>query len=39
MQEELKQCDYLLGRKTFEIWESYWPQHGDFWPGITTSEK
>ncbi len=26
VQKELKQnADYLLGRKTFEIWESYWP--------------
>jgi dihydrofolate reductase len=39
MQEELKQCDYLLGRKTFEIWESYWPHHGDFWPGINEGNK
>jgi dihydrofolate reductase len=39
MQEELKQTDYLLGRKTFEIWESYWPQHGDFWPGINEGNK
>src|ERR1041385_6019992 len=27
VQEELKPADYLLGRKTFEIWEKYWPQH------------
>ena len=39
MQEELKQTDYLLGRKTFEIWESYWPQHADFWPGINEGNK
>src|SRR5262249_9524887 len=25
--------DLLLGRKTFENWEGYWPQHVDFWPG------
>jgi len=37
--EELKQTDYLLGRKTFEIWESYWPQHADFWPGINEGAK
>ena len=40
VQEELKQpADYLLGRKTFEIWANYWPQHGDFWPGINEGTK
>jgi dihydrofolate reductase len=40
VQEELKQpTDYLLGRKTFEIWENYWPQHADFWPGINRGTK
>src|SRR4051812_23689772 len=39
MQEELKPADYLLGRKTFEIFESYWPQHADFWPGINDGNK
>ncbi len=39
MQEELKPATYLLGRKTFEIWENYWPQHGDFWPGINEGTK
>ena len=34
LQKELKPADYLLGRKTFEIWANYWPEHGDFWPGI-----
>ncbi|HET9432213.1 MAG TPA: dihydrofolate reductase, partial [Chitinophagaceae bacterium] len=28
VQKELQQpTDYLLGRKTFEIWEGYWPEH------------
>lgn len=31
--------DLLLGRKTFEIWEPYWPQHGDIWPGANTATK
>lgn len=40
VQQELSQpADYLLGRKTFEIWESYWPQHADFWPGINEGTK
>jgi len=32
-------CDLLLGRKTFEIWEPYWPQHSDIWPNVTTATK
>lgn len=39
VQEELKPADYLLGRKTFEIWAGYWPEHGDFWPGINEGSK
>jgi dihydrofolate reductase len=31
--------DLLLGRKTFEIWEAYWPQHADAWPGVNTATK
>jgi len=40
VQKELQQpVDYLLGRKTFEIWEKYWPKHADFWPGINNGTK
>jgi dihydrofolate reductase len=39
VQQELKPADYLLGRKTFEIWADYWPEHGDFWPGINEGTK
>lgn len=39
LEKELKPADYLLGRKTFEIWESYWPEHADFWPGINEGTK
>ena len=40
VQKELKQpAEYLLGRKTFEIWEAYWPEHADFWPGINEGSK
>ena len=39
VQDELKPANYLLGRKTFEIWEAYWPHHADFWPGITDGTK
>ena len=39
VQKELQPADYLLGRKTFEIWEGYWPEHADFWPGINEGTK
>ena len=40
VKEELKQAsDYLLGRRTFQIWEDYWPQHVDVWPGINSGTK
>ena len=39
VQKELEPADYLLGRKTFEIWANYWPEHGDFWPGINAGTK
>jgi len=31
--------DLLVGRKTFDIWEPYWPQHADAWPGVNTATK
>jgi dihydrofolate reductase len=31
--------ELLLGRKTFDIWEPYWPEHGDIWPGVNTGTK
>ena len=39
VEKELQPADYLLGRKTFEIWEPYWPKHADFWPGINEGNK
>ncbi len=31
--------DLLVGRRTFEIWASYWPQHPDVWPEVQTATK
>ena len=31
--------DLLLGRKTFDIWAAFWPQHADIWPGVQTATK
>lgn len=31
--------DLLLGRTTFEIWESYWPEHSDIWPEANQATK
>jgi dihydrofolate reductase len=31
--------DLLLGRKTFDIWAKFWPQHGGFWPGVNPATK
>jgi dihydrofolate reductase len=38
-QEQMKPRDLLLGRKTFDIWEPYWPAHADAWPGINEMTK
>jgi dihydrofolate reductase len=39
MQKQMKPADLLLGRKTFDIFAAYWPEHADFWPGINDVTK
>lgn len=41
MAKQMKPTDYLLGRKTFDIFESYWPkaEHVSDWPGINDGIK
>ncbi len=40
MEEQMnKGSDLLLGRKTFEIFAGYWPQHESDWPGINEVKK
>ena len=40
VQERLaKPVDLLLGRKTFDVWEKYWPTHSNFWPNCMTATK
>jgi len=40
VQERLaKPMDLLLGRKTFDGWETYWPTHSNFWPNVMTATK
>ncbi|HMJ08180.1 MAG TPA: dihydrofolate reductase family protein [Pyrinomonadaceae bacterium] len=34
-----KPVDLLLGRKTFDIWEQYWPTHSEAWPNVMTATK
>jgi dihydrofolate reductase len=31
--------DLLLGRRTFELWSQFWPQHNDIWPGVNAATK
>jgi dihydrofolate reductase len=39
MVEWMRSTDILLGRKTFDIFANYWPEHEDMWPGINDVTK
>ena len=39
MRKQMEATDILLGRKTFDIFAGYWPQHADYWPGINDVTK
>jgi dihydrofolate reductase len=39
MEKHMQPSDILLGRKTFEIFAGYWPEHADGWPGINDVTK
>ena len=39
MEKQMRSADLLLGRKTFDIFAVYWPEHADHWPGINDVTK
>lgn len=39
MQKNLSPTDLLLGRKTYDLFAAYWPEHADMWPGINEVTK
>ena len=39
IQKQMEPADLLLGRKTFDIFENYWPQNSEPWPSINEVKK
>jgi dihydrofolate reductase len=39
MQKVMESTDLLLGKKTYNIFAAYWPEHSDMWPGINDVTK
>jgi dihydrofolate reductase len=39
MQKEMQPADLLLGRNTFKIFESFWPEHAEYWPSVNEVTK
>src|SRR5690606_20149773 len=39
MEKQMYPADLLLGRKTFDIFASYWPQHADEWTSVNEVNK
>lgn len=40
MEEQMKQpFSLLLGRKTYDIWVGFWPQHESEWAGVNAATK
>ncbi len=39
MAKQMAPSDLLLGRKTYDIFAAFWPEHADMWPGIMDVTK
>lgn len=39
MSRWMQSTDILLGRKTYDIFAAYWPEHANMWPGIQDVTK
>ncbi len=39
LKKNMQPAEYMLGRKTFAIFASYWPEHEDVWPCINDETK